>query len=419
MKICFVTTGQPSTNPRLVKEADACTAAGWDVHVVAAHWAEWATPFDRELLARRRWEYTFVDWRRSADPALFWKTRVRHWAARRAAAYAPLPGVQAAAVSRVAPELARAARAVHADLYIAHNLGALPAAATAAAAHGAPYAFDAEDFHSGQAPGGSDEARLANVVERTYLPGCAYVTAASDGIARAYQASYGIPLPTTVLNVFPRADRPAAFRPSDPGAPVRLYWFSQTIGADRGLEEAVEALGLLGDARVELHVRGAWQAGFEMRLRTLAARAGLRETQLVALPPAPAEAMVRAAAAFDVGLALEPGVTVNNDIAVSNKIFTYLLAGLAVALTRTSGQAALLPILGDAAVGCAVRDAASLADALHPWLANRDALDRARLAAWTRAEHRFNWDVEQQQFLAVVRQVCERGGRRTPGVSAA
>ncbi len=421
MRVCLVTTGQPSTNPRLVKEADACASAGWDVHVVAAHWADWATTFDRDLLASRPWRCTFVDWRRDQDPVLFWKSRVRHWLARRAAPYTRTPGIQAAALSRVGLELARAARRVRADLYIAHNLGALPAAATAAAAHGALLGFDAEDFHSGQftAGGTSHQEQTVRAIEQAYLPSCAYVTAASDGIAAAYHASYGIALPTTVLNVFPRADRPAALRVSDPGDPLRLYWFSQTIGADRGLEEAVAAIGLLGDARVELHLRGAWQPGFEGRLRDLAARTGVRPGQLVVLPPASAADMVRAAAQFDVGLALEPGVTTNNDIAVSNKIFTYLLAGLAVVMTRTSGQAALLPVLGDAAAGCAVRDAASLADALRPWLDDRQALQRARRTAWQRAEEQFNWDIEQQRFLAVVQRVLDRRRSGVRGESAA
>ena len=34
-RICLVTPGQPSTNPRLVKEADALCEAGYDVQVVA------------------------------------------------------------------------------------------------------------------------------------------------------------------------------------------------------------------------------------------------------------------------------------------------------------------------------------------------------------------------------------------------
>ncbi len=84
MRVCLVTTGQPSTNPRLVKEADALTDSGFDVAVVGAHWTDWATAADQRLLASRPWTFTFVDWRRDRAPWLFTKSRIRHWAARKA-----------------------------------------------------------------------------------------------------------------------------------------------------------------------------------------------------------------------------------------------------------------------------------------------------------------------------------------------
>src|ERR1017187_2996597 len=60
MKICLLTPGQPSTNPRLVKEADALATAGFDVTVVYAHWESWATKADAALLATRKWSHIRV-----------------------------------------------------------------------------------------------------------------------------------------------------------------------------------------------------------------------------------------------------------------------------------------------------------------------------------------------------------------------
>src|SRR5262249_36311018 len=151
VKVCLVTTGQPSTNPRLVKEADALVEMGCDVEVVAAHWTDWATDLDGQLLASRKWRLSFIDWRRDRAPGLFHWSRARHWAARKAQLRPDFSGrVTAGALSRVGPELADAAVGRPADLYIAHNLGALPAADAAARTHRAAMAFDAEDFHSGQ-----------------------------------------------------------------------------------------------------------------------------------------------------------------------------------------------------------------------------------------------------------------------------
>src|SRR5712664_4131585 len=85
MRICLLTPGQPSTNPRLVKEADALAEAGFDVHVVYAHWADWAAETDRELLASRRWKWSCVGGSPRGQAARYRWTRLRHGLSRRAA----------------------------------------------------------------------------------------------------------------------------------------------------------------------------------------------------------------------------------------------------------------------------------------------------------------------------------------------
>ena len=134
------------------------------------------------------------------------------------------------------------------DLYIAHYPAALPAVATAARKYGTRYAYDAEDFHIGDWPDDAKydgERRLVREIESRYLQGCAYVTAASPGIAEAYVDTYGIKRPRVVLNAFPLGH---ALPNPTPQGTVRprpsLYWFSQTIGPDRGLECAVRAIAL-------------------------------------------------------------------------------------------------------------------------------------------------------------------------------
>jgi glycosyltransferase involved in cell wall biosynthesis len=409
VKVCLVTTGQPSTNPRLVKEADALVEMGCDVDVVAAHWTDWATALDGDLLATRKWRLSFIDWRREQAPGLFYWSRARHWAARRALVRPSVSSrLTAGALSRVGPELVDRAVRRPADLYIAHNLGALPAADAAAHANHAAMAFDAEDFHSGQIAdamnGGFREYLQA--VERHFLPRCAYVTAASPGIAEAYESLCHIPKPTVVLNVFPLRDRPTRFRSMAPEAPVRLYWFSQTIGPDRGLEDAVRAMGQLRDLPIELHLRGRWHPGYESSLRQLAAETGVLQTQIISHAPEAADDMVRLAAEFDIGLALEPPLSENNNILLSNKIFVYLLAGAAVLATRTQGQRRLLPELQCAAQSSEPGDPIALAAVLRRWVEDRHALNRARDAAWQLGETRFNWDREKTTFCDVVRRVA-------------
>ncbi|MDX1532082.1 MAG: hypothetical protein R3362_11200, partial [Rhodothermales bacterium] len=265
-RVCLVTTGHPSTNPRLVKEADALSAAGYAVRVVACKFLDWADAADAAFAGRPWWPVTWVRFGARAPRGQRAWLRVRkRLAGALVERVGPKPALAERALHYVVPELVDAAAAVPADLYVAHNLAALPAAARAAARHGALLGFDAEDFHRGERPeseAATPEARLTRWAEARYIPLCDYVTAASDGIAEAYAEALAIPRPTTLLNVFPLAARvaavPAAERAAEKAPGTRtLYWFSQTIGPGRGLETALAALPHLPDD-VHLALRGAW-----------------------------------------------------------------------------------------------------------------------------------------------------------------
>jgi glycosyltransferase involved in cell wall biosynthesis len=405
-KICLMTPGQLSINPRLVKEADALVEAGHEVQVLCAHMIPWADAADTELLRTRAWTCTYVGGDSNGRSAEYCRTRLRHGLARRLSLAWPLSDrLRRSAVCRVEPELASAANRTRADLYIAHYTGALVAAADAARANRTLFAFDAEDFETGSyvpAAGPGPMDRLFERFERQYLPRCSYVTAASPGIAEAYNAKYGIPLPTTILNVFPLAERPRELRAILPDGPLRLYWFSQSIGLGRGLEDVIQAMGQLKGCDIELHVRGRWAPGYNTLLFELAASAGIRSEQIITYSPSAPDQMARLASEFDVGLALEQPVSQNRQICLTNKIFTYLLAGNAVIATPTRGQRPIMEIIGDAGFSYEPGDVNALARGLRFWYENRSVLQQARQKSWDWGTNRFNWDREKKKLVQQV-----------------
>lgn len=403
-RICLVTTGHPSTNPRMVKEADALVEAGYEVRVVACKVIQWADRADAAFAGRAWWPPAWVRFGSCASPARRAWLRLR----RRAALAAVSRGLGGAAVKEramhyVVPELARSAGAVPADLYIAHNLEALPAAMHAARRHRGRLAFDAEDYHRGEftdAEANEPTAELTRWAEERYMPACHYVTASSEGIGRAYAERLGIDAPVTVLNTFPLSDRTVPVdeaelaRERDPRT-VSLYWCSQTIGAGRGLEVAVEALTLLGN-HVVLTLRGAWAAGYEAQLRGLAAARQVGD-RLRYLPPCHSPEVVRRTGCHDIGLALESPSTINHDLCVSNKILTYLLAGVPVVATDTTGQRRLCRAFPTATRLVPPADSAALAQAVRDLC----GASGARAAAW-HAGSAMCWDNERARFLACV-----------------
>src|SRR5205823_6608835 len=128
---------------------------------------------------------------------------------------------------------------------------------------------------------------------------------------------------------------------------LSLYWFSQTVGPGRGLEPFIEAMGKVR-AQVKLSIRGSDFLGYSARLKAIATEAGVAD-RVHFLPSAPPNEMARLAAQHDVGLASELTVPPNHAIALSNKIFIYLLAGIPILLSDTPAQRELARELGSAA----------------------------------------------------------------------
>jgi len=276
------------------------------VEVICAHWAAWADETDRALLQSRRFTCTYVGGHPRHSPRRYAWTRLRHKFGRLLAPRMANARMKGWALCRVAPELMRAAQATRADLYIAHNLGALPAAIYAARKNHARVGFDAEDFHSGMQTddaASAFEKNLIEEIERRDIAACDYVTAASPLIADAYEMKYGIVKPATILNVFPLAQRPPDFRVTRKDAPLTLYWFSQTIGDNRGLEDVIVALGRLNACNIELHLCGQWQAGFREKFFELAQSVGADAGRIHHHHPVNPDEMIGLSSQFDVGLA--------------------------------------------------------------------------------------------------------------------
>jgi glycosyltransferase involved in cell wall biosynthesis len=419
-RICILTPGALGSNPRVVKEADALHEEGYDVTVISMRTLAHVDRRDDAVLADAGWRALRLDFRsrgmawrirrgvQSVDAASFRLTGYRGFADRAWSAFS-LP-------------LIAAARRVPAELYIAHYPAALPAAAISARRRGALYAFDAEDFHAGEWP--QDEAcdrmrLLVRAVEARHLPGCAHVTAASPGIAEAYADTYGIPRPTVLLNVFPRAQAPTHPTPAGAAQPgPSVYWFSQTIGPDRGLECAVRAVAR-ARTRPHLYLRGSPTAQFAERLREIADESGAAAHLHILPPEAPAE-MVSRAAGYDVGLVSETGHTPNRCLTLGNKLFTYLLAGVPAVLSDTPAHRVFAGQVGKAARLYAADDPDSLAEELNALLGDPATLAGARATAFRLGQTRFNWDVEKAVLLerisvAVARQA--RTVRPVVGVS--
>lgn len=404
-RVCLISPGHLSTNPRLVKEAMALKDAGFEVSVIHGQFSRWGRDNDIAIAADIGKTASVPFGPTEAPRSVYLRqTILRHMARRLVAAGCSSHLTTEAGYHPIVRDLIARSAAHPADFYIAHDVAALPAAALAAKIHSARFAYDAEDFHLGVLPDTPEhvfEKRLIRIIETRYVSAAAYVTAASPLIAQAYAEAYGIKLPTTIMNVFPKRNGPAA--PSASGTTMpgpSIYWFSQTIGPGRGLEIAIQAL-VVSKARPHLYIRGMPASGFKEQLCGLAVSVGVADQLHFLEPVAPCE-LEQLGSAYDIGYSGEQAFSENNSRAISNKLFSYVISGIPIVASDTLAHCSMSGAFGMAMEIFRKNDVQSLADSFDKILCDHKRLNDARQHAWQLGQQCFNWEREQKIFVELV-----------------
>jgi glycosyltransferase involved in cell wall biosynthesis len=374
---------------------------GCAVRVVAVGTEKWLEQRDEKLLGSRGWHLERVDlhsdlWAGKLRSVWMKGRRCLASSAFQQFKWATLAGYS---VCTSLPELTRLASAEHADWIIAHTQTVLPAAEAAAKRWNARLGFDCEDLLSEM---GDTSCEAIRAIERRYLPECQYVSVTSNCMAAHLLRTYAIARPTVLYNVFPvslaKGLIPPLARPAY--SPLRLHWFSQTLGIERGLQDVLEACARLGE-RVELHLRGHASEERKPVILDFADRCGV--TKLIKFHPLiEHDEVLKSIGQYDVGLALERPDHQNYSRTVTNKVFSYLLAGLAIAATDTPGQREILDQVPTAGFLYPAGNPTVLAEKLGNWIDNPGLLLKAKQAAWDVARSKFCWDVEETKFLRLL-----------------
>ncbi|MET4083609.1 glycosyltransferase involved in cell wall biosynthesis [Pedobacter sp. UYP30] len=391
-KITLISSGQPSLNPRLVKEADTLILKGYEVTVIYQYWNEWATELDKKLLAEKKWKAICVGGSPKKEKLKYFVSRVFQ---KVAIFLSPLTFGYFSdfAITRSSYFLLREAKRTYADLYIAHNLGALPAAVKAAKKNKAKCGFDAEDFHRLETANYERGYRLKKVIEDKYITKTDYLSTSSPQISKLYKDIYPSLDPKTILNVFNKQDIKITER-TFAGKPVKLFWFSQTIGENRGLNILFDALAKIKSSDYELHLLGDPATNFLSQLN--------KKVKPILHTPIDSNAILKLAGQMDIGIASEPSFSINNDNALSNKIFNYILAGLAVVASDTAAQSSLLveyPTIGKI---YSKNSSTALYEVLNFYIKNPDLLAKTKENSFQLGQTVLNWENESKKFISII-----------------
>jgi glycosyltransferase involved in cell wall biosynthesis len=403
MRICLVGPLHVSFNPRLLREADTLAEAGHDVRVVSRQSDLTLRELDNGVMQGRRWRLQSLDLCRNGALNRQWLTTALRARGYEKAFSAGLRtgNVASRAYVRGFAQLRRLAEAEPTDWFIAHTLPGLPVAAAAAAGLNAKLGFDCEDL---LAEPGTEYHQIARRIEEKYLPACDYISVPSQKMGQRLTEQYKMGAPIVLYNVFPQRLANGMVEPSKraPDTTLRFHWFSQTIGEGRGLEEGIHALNLLNQP-TELHLRGRVTCNYQEALKSLCGNFG-NKVKLVFHPCVSPDVIIQSMEHFDIGLALERPTNGNASRTMSNKLGSYMLAGLAIAASDTPGQREVMEQAPDAGFLYQADNPQELAGKLQIWCDQRTLLRQAQQAAWKIARNRFCWDVEKAKLLSVLSQ---------------
>jgi len=392
--IVLISSGQPSLNPRLVKEADTLAANGYDVTALYSYWNDWGSKFDKTLLPAKNWKAICIGGDPDRKPVVYFLSRLIHKVAREINKATNGKIFADLAIARTGYFLIRAAKKHKADIYIGHNAGALPALVKAAKANRKPCGFDAEDFHRNEVSNNKDnlDVLIKSRLEEKYFSNLSYISTSSPLIASAYTRLFSKLAPEVILNVFPTDKRISKPVQNNIG-PIKLFWFSQTVGQGRGLEEVINAIKTFESDTYELHLLGYPDVSFKLT----------ENKNFYFYAPIPPDELINFASQFDIGLAVETGIPLNRDICLTNKIFTYIQAGLCVVASDTSAQTQLLDKYPRIGKIYEKNNQQSLADVLLYYHQHRNELFDARTAAFEAGRNDLNWENESKKVLKLVK----------------
>lgn len=322
--------------------------------------------------------------------------------------------------SFVFPELQDAAAAWRPTVVHAHDLRMLPAAAAVAERVGASLVYDAHEFEASRnPPRPALQQWWYDLHERALARTATAVITVSGGIARRMQQDLHLPArPAIVMNApactgsDARCGSTLRERLDVPRDAVLAVYLG-AAGPGRGVDLTIDALA--GAPGLHLAVVGDQEAAIARRLHK---RALAREVagRVHFVPAVPAEAIGSFIRDADFGVVpLEP-TCLSHRLALPNKLFEAVFAGLPVLVSDLEEMRAL--VIGHR-LGAVVdvRDPTRFRAALRDFTTNPPGpLDETtrQVLAW-----RYGWTAQSSRLRSVYREVLNAQGTEATGVAAA
>jgi glycosyltransferase involved in cell wall biosynthesis len=308
-----------------------------------------------------------------------------------------------------------ALRARRPHIVHAHDVNTLFAGWLYSRLHGAVLVYDAHELELHRNTTWTPLRRaLTWVVELLGARAAAGVITVSDGIAHELRRLHRIPLPTVVLNSPDLGDVARARGDVPPGIRAlaglddrdRIVVYVGKVARGRGVESLVSVLTLLDDD-IHVVVLGPRDERSDALLVALAEELGVTR-RLHLVPPIAARDVPSALRDADVFVNPAHNVCRSYDLALPNKLFDAVFAGLPVVVGRLREMERFVTA-NEIGLVYDEEDVASLAAAIRALLARPPAgvVDEDRL---TRLQDAVSWQRQVEALAALYARVTARRG---------
>lgn len=397
--ICILTQSHLCRNPRVLKEAITLAKAGYQVHILTNNFSAELHQQDNAAIS----QYPNIRLQIVSDLS---KINFSSFTDKLINKFARLLnkhlGLETSlSLGYGALRYYDKAKSIKADLYICHQeLATYIGTKLLEAGH--KVGFDLEDWYSEDLLPQARQSRAVHLLkkaEQIALNKGTFCITTSQAMAQKLSETYSSPRPGVIYNVFPSPDiskTSTAF-----SRPLKLCWFSQTIGEGRGLEPFIRLLNNLNNP-IELHLLGNINADYKGTLiRLMPKQHHLYFHEIV-----PAHQLPEKIAAFDMGLALELDTPISRNYTITNKFFQYIQSGLPVVVSKTSGQAEAFEKFKPGFM-LSQKPGKTEISRLYAWLNDPVALQTAQAKA-IEASKVYNWENESEKLLTIIKNTLEK-----------
>ncbi|NJL09513.1 MAG: glycosyltransferase family 4 protein [Calothrix sp. SM1_7_51] len=399
-KILILIGAHLCTAPRPQKEAQVLSDAGYDVTVSGVWFNPELIERDRLLMANKKWRFQpildFQPTQRWQNLGIRLQARLVKEKYQRFGTFSP------SLLGYGAFSMLRAARKASSDLTIVHSEAGLWVG-NRLLDEGLRVGVDFEDWFSEDLLPETRATRpiaQLKTLESRLARDCTYCLTTSHVLADALAVAYQATKPKVIYNTFPWAQRQLIDGQKRDRHNLNLpslHWFSQTIGPGRGLETLFQALPYL-KIPLEIHLRGNYPETASLWLEPLIPDAWRKAVFIH--PTVTNEELLSRIAEHDIGLALESTDIKSRNLTVTNKLFQYLQAGLAVIATDTAGQKEVISQHPDVGRVIPTNNPLTLAQAIEDLLEAKK-LAIAKTAALKIASENFSWEHQAKNITTV------------------